>query len=109
MKVVQISMYAAAVAAVIIGVQTPKAFSGTTSPRNNDAITAAVQKGVKWLVSVQGKDGGWGQDGGETAYVRQGERLESSGNDGANTPGAPRALFHAGNTPTTGENPETPR
>jgi hypothetical protein len=33
----------------------------------------AVAKGEKWLVSVQGKDGGWGQDGGETSYVRRGE------------------------------------
>ncbi len=109
MKVVQISMYAAAAAVAFIGVQAPKAFSGTTSPRNNDAITAAVQKGVKWLVSVQGKDGGWGQDGGETSYVRQGERLESSGNDVANTAVAASALLHAGNTPTSGEYRESLR
>src|SRR6266849_2476738 len=109
MKVIQISMYAAAAAVVFIGVQAPKAFSGTTSPRNNDAISAAVQKGVKWLVSVQGKDGGWGQDGGETSYVRQGERLESSGNDVANTAVAASALLHAGNTPTSGEYRESLR
>jgi hypothetical protein len=109
MKPIQISIYAAAVAALFIGVQTPKAFSGTTSPRNNDAITASVQKGVKWLVSVQGKDGGWGQDGGETSYVRQGERLESSGNDVANTAVAASALLHAGNTPTSGEYRESLR
>src|ERR1700682_4365097 len=109
MKPVRLSMYAAAVAAVIIGVHAPKAFSGTTSPRNNDAITASVQKGVKWLVSVQGKDGGWGKDGGETSYVRQGERLESSGNDVANTAVAASALLHAGNTPTRGEYRESLR
>ena len=109
MKPIRISMFAAAVAAIIIGVHAPKAFSGTTSPRNNDAISAAVQKGVKWLVSVQGKDGGWGQDGGETSYVRQGERLESSGNDVANTAVAASALLHAGNTPTSGEYRESLR
>ena len=109
MKPIQISIYAAAVATLFIGVQTPKAFSGTTAPRNNDAISAAVQKGVKWLVSVQGKDGGWGQDGGETSYVRQGERLESSGNDVANTAVAASALLHAGNTPTSGEYRESLR
>jgi hypothetical protein len=54
-------------------------------------------------VSTQGKDGGWGQDGGETSYVRPGERLESSGNDVANTAVAATALLHAGSTPTHGE------
>jgi hypothetical protein len=63
----------------------------------------AVEKGVKWLVSVQGKDGGWGQDGGETSYIRQGEHLESNGNDVANTAVAASALLHTGNTPTSGE------
>jgi hypothetical protein len=62
----------------------------------------AVDKGIKWPVSVQGKDGGWGQDGGETSYVRQGERLESNGNDVANTAVAAAALLHTGNTPSKG-------
>jgi hypothetical protein len=66
----------------------------------------AAQKGVKWLISVQGKDGGWGQDGGETSYVRQGERLESNGNDVANTAVAAAALLHTGNTPTSGPHRE---
>src|SRR5262244_3228336 len=68
-----------------------------------DAVSTAVNKGIKWLVSVQGKDGGWGQDGGETSYVRQGERLESKGNDVANTAVAALALLHTGNMPTKGE------
>jgi hypothetical protein len=51
---------------------------------------------------VQGKDGGWGQDGGETSYVRQGEHLESNGNDVANTAVAAEVLLHTGNTPTRG-------
>src|SRR5277367_5967274 len=62
----------------------------------NDPVTAAVEKGAKWLVSTQGKDGGWGQDGGETSYVRQGEHLESNGNDVANTAVAALALRRAG-------------
>ena len=69
---------------------------------SHDPVSIAVDKGMKWLVSVQGKDGGWGQDGGETSYVRQGERLESNGNDVANTAVAAEALLHAGSTPTSG-------
>jgi hypothetical protein len=61
-----------------------------------DRVTAAVAKGAKWLASVQGNDGGWGQDGGETSYVRQGEHLESNGNDVANTAAAALALRRAG-------------
>jgi hypothetical protein len=67
-----------------------------------EATNTAVTKGLQWLVSVQGKDGGWGQDGGETSYVRQGERLESSGNDVANTAVAAEALLKAGNSITAG-------
>ncbi len=64
--------------------------------------TIALNNGVKWLVAVQGKDGGWGQDGGETSYVRQGERLESSANDVANTALAAQVLLRTGSTPTSG-------
>src|SRR5258708_12225402 len=74
------------------------------SPTNRtDSAAIAVEKGMHWLVSTQGKDGGWGQDGGETSYVRQGEHLESSGNDVANTAVAAAALMHAGSTPVKGE------
>jgi hypothetical protein len=45
---------------------------------------------------VQGADGGWGQDGGEASSTRPGERLESSGNDVANTAVAALALLQAG-------------
>jgi hypothetical protein len=45
---------------------------------------------------VQGRDGGWGQDGGETSYVRQNEHLETNGNDVANTAVAALALRRAG-------------
>jgi hypothetical protein len=62
----------------------------------NDPGSSAVGKGAAWLASVQGRDGGWGQDGGETTYIRQGEHLESNGNDVANTAAAALALLRAG-------------
>src|SRR2546427_2439361 len=62
----------------------------------NDPTTVSVAKGAAWLASVQGRDGGWGQDGGETSYIRQGEHLESNGNDVANTAVAALALLRAG-------------
>src|SRR5215475_4746060 len=61
-----------------------------------DDVKAAVEKGAKWLASVQGADGGWGQDGGEASYVRQNVPLESKGNDVANTAVAALALLRAG-------------
>jgi hypothetical protein len=68
----------------------------TPEPPSTNSTAAAVDKGARWLASVQGADGGWGQDGGETSYVRTGERLESSGNDVANTAVATLALLEAG-------------
>jgi hypothetical protein len=59
-------------------------------------VSTAVDKGARWLASVQGADGGWGQDGGEASSARPGERLESSGNDVANTAVAALALLQAG-------------
>jgi hypothetical protein len=59
-------------------------------------VSIAVDKGARWLASVQGADGGWGQDGGVASSARQGERLESSGNDVANTAVAALALLQAG-------------
>jgi len=67
-----------------------------TSVATNPAITTAVEKGAKWLASVQGADGGWGQDGGEASNIRQGIALESQGNDVANTAIAALALLRAG-------------
>jgi len=77
-------------------------YGGKDLPEN-PSVKVAVAQGLKWLVSVQGKDGGWGQDGGETSYVRQGERLESQGNDVANTAVVAEALLHTGNGPKQGE------
>jgi hypothetical protein len=90
-------------AAIAIGICAETSVSVDKNPSRSDPVPVAVEKGVKWLVSVQGENGGWGQDGGETSYVRQGERLESNGNDVANTAVAAEALLHAGNTPTRGE------
>jgi hypothetical protein len=95
MKKVAFSVLAAAALALV--------WAGNITSTKNDAVSVAVQKGAQWLLSTQGKDGGWGQDGGETSYVRQGERLESNGNDVANTAVAAAALLHAGGTPTHGE------
>jgi hypothetical protein len=92
MKLNRIRALVTGVVTLAIGFYAEKAFSGS----KNDPVTVAVDKGMRWLVSVQGKDGGWGQDGGETSYVRQGERLESNGNDVANTAVAAEALLHAG-------------
>ena len=64
---------------------------------SSSAITpaAAIEKGARWLASVQGADGGWGQDGGNTSSIRTGERPETSGNDVANTAVAALALLRA--------------
>ena len=69
----------------------------------------AIAVGLDWLVSVQGDDGGWGQDGGHNSDVRQGENLESSGNDVANTAVATLALIRAGHTATEGKYKEAVR
>ena len=92
----------ASAAAMTIGICIETTVSADKNP--NDPVSIAVDKGVKWLVSVQGKDGGWGQDGGETSYVRQGERLESNGNDVANTAVVALALLATGTTPVHGPN-----
>src|SRR5882762_9301366 len=103
MKSSRICALVTSAAAVIIGICAQSGVSAEKNSTAHDPVSIAIDKGMKWLVSVQGKDGGWGQDGGETSYIRQGERLESSGNDVANTAVAAEALLHAGNTPTSGE------
>jgi hypothetical protein len=61
-------------------------------------IGDASEKGLKWLVSVQGKDGGWGQDGGNEGDNRKEVGLESSGNDLANTSLVCLAILRSGTT-----------
>ncbi len=87
------SMAAGACALVVV---VAAGWAADVSVNSPDRVAAAVAKGAKWLASVQGSDGGWGQDGGETSYVRQGERLESNGNDVANTAAAALALRRSG-------------
>ncbi|MHC4813876.1 MAG: ABC transporter C-terminal domain-containing protein [Planctomycetota bacterium] len=66
-------------------------------------LPTAVDKGLAWLISAQGTDGGWGQDAGKTGSARTGVRLEHQGNDVANTALTALALLRAGNTPTEGK------
>jgi len=61
-------------------------------------IGDTAEKGLKWLVSVQGKDGGWGQDGGNEGDNRKEVGLESNGNDLANTSLVCLALLRSGTT-----------
>src|SRR5262245_14672397 len=98
MKSNRIRVWIACAAAIAIGIGA--GIGGAQS--SNDPAAAAASRGAKWLVSVQGADGGWGQDGGETSYVRSGERLETAGNDVANTAVAVEALMRLGSTPTSG-------
>ncbi|MCI0490227.1 MAG: hypothetical protein L0229_26845 [Blastocatellia bacterium] len=68
-----------------------------TTPVAPNQVRTAIEKGAKWLASVQGADGGWGQDGGAASHNRRTESLESQGNDVANTALAALALMRAGN------------
>jgi len=75
---------------------------GAARQPDNGQSAIAVEKAVSWLAHVQGTDGGWGQDGGEKTFVRTGERLETQGNDVANTALAVLALVRAGSTSSSG-------
>ena len=58
-------------------------------------VSTAVDKGARWLASVQGADGGWGQDGGGASSARTGSGW-NRGHDVASTAVAALALMHAG-------------
>ena len=103
MRLNRVRVLVTGAAAIAIGIWAQTGVSVEKKSSAADPVSIATEKGMKWLVSVQGKDGGWGQDGGETSYVRQGEHLESNGNDVANTAVAATALLHAGNTPIAGQ------
>jgi hypothetical protein len=94
MRLLAVVMSVAVGAGAAVWAQTQRT---TPEPKTAPApVSTAVDKGARWLASVQGADGGWGQDGGETSSARRGERLESSGNDVANTAVAALALLQAG-------------
>ena len=94
MRLLAVVMSGAVVAGAAVWAQTQRS---TPEPKTAPApVSSAVDKGARWLASVQGADGGWGQDGGEASFARPGERLESSGNDVANTAVAALALLQAG-------------
>jgi hypothetical protein len=93
---VVMSVGVAAGAAVWAQVQRTIPEPKTTQVRTGAPVSIAVDKGARWLASVQGADGGWGQDAGEASSARPGERLESRGNDVANTAVAALALLQAG-------------
>jgi hypothetical protein len=94
MRLLAVVMSGTVVAGAAVWGQTQRTLSErTTAPT---PMSTAVDKGARWLASVQGADGGWGQDGGAASSARPGERLESSGNDVANTAVAALALLQAG-------------
>jgi hypothetical protein len=90
MKTIKVGVSILVLTLSALGAQNPVTRRGQATPQT------AIEKGARWLASVQGPDGGWGQDGGHTSYVRTGERLETSGNDVANTAVAALALRRAG-------------
>ena len=95
MRLLAVVMSVAVVAGAAAWAQTQRT---TPEPKTAPAlapVSTAVDKGARWLASVQGADGGWGQDGGAASSARPGERLESSGNDVANTAVAALALLQA--------------
>jgi hypothetical protein len=94
MRLLAVVMSVSLVAGAAVWAQTQRT---TPEPKTAPApVSTAIDKGARWLASVQGADGGWGQDGGEASSARPGERLESSGNDVANTAVAALALLQAG-------------
>ena len=94
MRLLAVVMSGAVVAGGAVWAQTQRT---TPEPKTAPApVSPAVTKAAQWLASVQGADGGWGQDGGAASTARPGERLESSGNDVANTAVAALALLQAG-------------
>jgi hypothetical protein len=69
MRSMRIRVLVTGASAIAIGICAETNVS-VKNPSAQDPVSIAVDKGMTWLVSVQGKDGGWGQDGGETSYVR---------------------------------------
>jgi hypothetical protein len=96
MKSIAVRSLVVCLAVSSLWAQTASRQNGTSNSTASSKISSAVDKGARWLVSVQSTDGGWGQDGGETSYIRTGQRVETNGNDVANTAVAALALLQAG-------------
>ncbi len=96
MRLLAVVMSGAMVAGAAVWAQPQRLTSEPKTALAPAPVSTAVDKGARWLASVQGADGGWGQDGGEASPARPGERLESGGNDVANTAVAALALLQAG-------------
>src|SRR5947209_6635192 len=71
MRSIRMRVFVTGIAAAAIGVYAETNPKNAVKPAEDPAVSVAVNKAVKWLVSVQGQDGGWGQDGGETSYIRK--------------------------------------
>src|SRR5688572_26115720 len=76
MRSIAFGVCIAILAVVALSAETASPIAGTPA--------AAIDKGARWLASVQGADGGWGQDAG------------TQRNDVANTAVAALALIRAG-------------
>jgi hypothetical protein len=96
MRLLAVVMSVAVAGGAAVWAQTQRTTPGPQTAPASAPVSTAVARGARWLASVQGADGGWGQDGGEASSARPGERLESSGNDVANTAVAALALRQAG-------------
>ncbi len=70
-------------------------------------LSAAVKKGIEYLLKNQQEDGGWNQGGGWRVGSQGGGRVEGANvedpSDVGNTCFALLALIRAGSTPTDGE------
>ena len=87
---------------VVVGTLGLAAVAVATQPVS-DRAAGAAERAAHWLARVQGQDGGWGQDGGETSFARTGERLETQANDVANTAVATLALLRVSQAPARGQ------
>lgn len=76
------------------------AVSVSSSAPEPQPIADFVQKGIKWLVSAQHENGGWGAGSHAEQQLRDPNKVQV---DPATTAFAASALLRAGHTPTSGE------
>ena len=70
MKRLAVVMSVTVVAGAAAWAQTQRATPEPKTAPMPASVSSAVEKGARWLASVQGADGGWGQDGGEASSAR---------------------------------------